>query len=141
MSSLIFPDLNVWLALTVPEHVHYQAAHRWWKRGNERIAFSRFTQMGYLRLLTTAASMGGKPLTIDEAWKAYDRLYKDDRIVFAPEPPAADLHFRKYAAARTSSPKLWGDAWLLAMAEAAGGSVATFDRGLAARGEDCVLLS
>lgn len=141
MSLLNFPDLNVWLALTVSEHVHYRTARHWWGSGHGRIAFSRFTQIGLLRLMTTAAAMGGKPLTIDEAWRAYDRLYSDDRVVFVHDPPEAETHFRKYASARTSSPKLWGDAWLLAVARAAGGALVTFDRALATRGEDCVLLA
>jgi predicted nucleic acid-binding protein len=36
-------------------------------------------------------------------------------------------------------PKLWADAWLLAFAAAAGGTVVTFDRALAARGAHCLL--
>jgi predicted nucleic acid-binding protein len=36
---------------------------------------------------------------------------------------------------------LWADAWLLAVSEAADGTLVTFDRALAARRKDCVLLS
>lgn len=85
--------------------------------------------------------MKGPPLTIDEAWRTYDRLYGDNRVVFVHDPPEADEHFRKYAHGRMPSPKLWGDAWLLAVSEAANGTLVTFDRALAARRKDCVLLS
>ena len=44
------------------------------------IAFSRFTQISVLRLLTTAAAMNGKPLTMGAAWRAYDRLFEDDGL-------------------------------------------------------------
>ena len=42
--------------------------------------FTRFTEISVLRLLTTAAAMDGKPLHMDQAWEAYDRLYDDDRV-------------------------------------------------------------
>lgn len=120
-------------------HVHHLAADRWWNTAASPIAFTRYTQTSVLRLLTTYAAMDGKPLTMDEAWQSYDRFYSDDRITFMPEPPGADALFRKYAAGPTSSPKFWADAWLLAFAEAAGGTVITFDRGLAARGAYCLV--
>jgi predicted nucleic acid-binding protein len=59
MSSLIFPDVNVWLALAAPEHAHADAARRWWKHETNRIVFSRITQLGFLRVMTTAAATDG----------------------------------------------------------------------------------
>ena len=38
-----------------------------------------------------------------------------------------------------ASPKLWAGAWLLALAQAARGTLVTFDRALAARGAHCLL--
>ena len=140
MSSLSFPDVNVWLALAAPEHVHAAAAGRWWERETGRIAFSRFTQLGFLRLMTTAAAMDGKPLTMTEAWRVHDRFYRDDRVAFVPEPAEVETRFREYASGRTASPKLWADAWLLAFARAAGGTLVTLDRALAARGAYCLPL-
>ena len=101
--------------------------------------FTRFTEIGVLRLLTTAAAMDGKPLHMDQAWGAYDKLYDDDRVVFLPEPPGVEAHFRAYTSGRIASPKVWADAWLLAFADAAGGSVVTFDQALSARGAHCLL--
>lgn len=139
MSLLSFPDINVWLALAAPEHVHAAIARRWWEKETGAIAFSRFTHLGFLRLMTTAAVMDGKPLTIAEAWRVYDRLYDDDRVMFVSEPPEVEKLFRKKAAGRSASPKLWADAWLLAVAEAAEGVLVTFDRALASRGANCLL--
>jgi hypothetical protein len=82
------------------------------------IAFSRLTQLGFLRLMTTAAVMDGKPLTITTAWRIYDRLYEDDRVTFVSEPPEAEKRSREKASGRTASPKVWADAWLLALAHA-----------------------
>ena len=139
MRSLIFPDVNVWLALAAPEHVHAAAARRWWENETSRIVFSRITQLGFLRLMTTAAAMDGKPLTMTEAWRVHGWLFEDDRVGFVAEPAEIETHFRDYTADRTASPKLWADAWLLAFAQAAQGTLVTFDRALAARGAHCLL--
>jgi hypothetical protein len=139
MTSLSFPDINVWLALAASEHVHAPAARNWWNKEKGRIAFSRFTQLGFLRLMTTAGAMDGRPLTVTEAWKIHDRFYDDDRVGFIGEPREVEARFRKLASVRTASPKVWSDAWLLAVAEAAEGTVVTFDRALGARGAHCLL--
>lgn len=139
MSSLSFPDINVWLAVATPEHVHSAAAGRWWEQETGTIAFSRFTQHGLLRLLTTSAAMDGKPLTIREAWRVYDRFYDDDRVTFLHEPPRVDERFREKTSQGSASPKLWADAWLLAVADRAEGVVVTFDRALSLRGARCLL--
>jgi toxin-antitoxin system PIN domain toxin len=141
MISLSFPDLNVWLALAAPDHVHAAIARNWWNKEEGRIAFSRFTQLGFLRLMTTAAAMDGRPLSVNEAWRIHDRFYDDDRVAFIAEPLEVETRFRKNASSRTASPKLWSDAWLLAVAEAAAGTVVTFDRALGARGAHCLLSS
>jgi hypothetical protein len=139
MTSLSFPDVNVWLALVSHEHVHSAIARRWWNSSSGQIAFCRLSQLGLLRLLTTAAVMGNKPLSFDAAWRVYDSLLADDRVVFSPEPSRVDTIFRTNATGPASAPKVWADAWLLAIAEAAGGVLVTFDRVLAARGAHCLL--
>ncbi len=109
-------------------------------RRMETIAFCRLTQLGFLRLMTTAAAMDGKPLSIAEAWRVYDRFYEDDRItIFSQEPPEVEKSFREKAAGRTVSPKVWADAWLLAFAQAAEGVLVTFDKALEPRGARCLL--
>jgi len=73
MTSLSFPDVNVWLAVLLADHMHRASARKWWESdASAIIAFSRFTQIGVLRLLTTAAAMSGKPLTLSAAWHACD---------------------------------------------------------------------
>jgi toxin-antitoxin system PIN domain toxin len=140
MTSLSFPDINVWLAVASSEHAHHAAARRWWEEETGQIAFSRLTQMGFLRLMTTAAAMDGRPLSMAEAWRVHDRLLEDDRVTFVPEPAVVETRFRAHACGGAASPKLWADAWLLAFAETAGGFLVTFDRALAARSDRCVLL-
>lgn len=147
MPALSFPDVNVWMSVLLAEHVHHEIAKSWWNSDEfDDICFTRITQMSVLRLLTTSAVMNGKPLTMRSAWKAYDRLFTDDRVRFMPETPGVDSHFRRYASDRVPSPKIWADSWLLAMAESHDGAVVTFDRHLAERAESaakprCILLT
>jgi toxin-antitoxin system PIN domain toxin len=138
-TALSFPDMNVWLALATREHIHSPLASRWWEQEAGAIAFSRLTQLGFLRLTTTAAAMDGRPLTIAQAWRVYDRFYDDDRVLFVAESPEVEQRFREKAVGRQASPKVWGDAWLLAVAEAADGVLVTFDKALGARGAHCLL--
>jgi len=137
--GLSIPDINVWLALAAPEHPHNTLAKLWWHHHDGYIAFVRLSQLGLLRLTTTAAAMGGKPLSIAEAWRVYDRFYEDDRVTFLPEPPEAEKHFRERAVGRAASPKIWADAWMLAMANSAAGMLVTFDKALGGHGAHCLL--
>jgi toxin-antitoxin system PIN domain toxin len=138
MSSLSFPDINVWLALATPEHAHAESAQAWWEEEAGMIAFSRFSQIGFLRLMTTSAAMDGKPLTMAEAWRVHDRFYEDHRVRFVQEPREVERLFRERTPGRTASPKVWADAWLLAIASAVDGRLVTFDGALAQRGAHCL---
>ena len=142
MSSLSFPDVNVWLALVLEGHVHREEATKWWRStDSETVAFIRLTQTGLLRLLTTASAMNGRPLTMPAAWRVYDALFGDDRVAFVDEPSGIDTGFRHSTRSPHASPKLWADAWLLSFAKAAGGTVVTFDRALGSSGRHVLLLS
>ena len=141
MHSLSLPDINVWLAILLADHVHRDAARHWWESDtSEVVAFIRFTQLGVLRLLTTAAAMNNRPLTMQQAWTAYDKLFTDERVGFLDEPPDSEQIFRLHAQQGEASPKLWADAWLVACAEQSQASLVTFDRALATRAEHALLL-
>lgn len=96
--------------------------------------------MSVLRLLTTPAAMNSRPLSMAGAWRAYDRLFHDDRVTWFPEPAGFDDVFRKHASTGRASPKLWADAYLLAFARAHASLLISFDRALARRSPGSVLL-
>ena len=142
MSSLSFPDINVWLALLRADHIHRESALRWWESNkSDVVAFCRLTQLGVLRLLTTAAAMNNKPLNMPEAWRAFDRLFEDDRVAVMSEPHLLEPSFRQFSAVRNSSPKVWADAYLLAFAAGSNATFVTFDKALSNRGARCLLLA
>jgi len=129
------------MALLLENHVHRAAARRWLESTESNlIGFLRLTQISVLRLLTTAAAMNGKPLSMPQAWAACDALFGDDRVAFVGEPAGTETAFRRYTRHKHPSPKLWADAWLLACAECAGGVVVTLDQALAARARHTLLL-
>ena len=97
MSLLSIPDINVWLAIVLADHVHRESAKKWWQQdSSDVLAFVRLTQMGFLRLLTTAAAMNSQPLSMSEAWATYDRLFTDERVAFLDEPRGLEMSFRRH---------------------------------------------
>lgn len=142
LKSFLFPDLNVWIALTSRRHLHSAAATQWYAGLEEtRLAFCRYTQMGFLRLLTTEAVMGVDVLTQARAWAAYDEWLIGGNTVFLEEPPRLEYIYRSLARKSVSSPKEWADAYLIAFSTASEIRLVTFDRGLKSRMSDAVLLS
>jgi toxin-antitoxin system PIN domain toxin len=132
--TLLFFDLNIWLALSDVGNSHNATAWQWLNQlpDDARLIFSRYTQLGLLRLLTNPAVMGDQTLTLREAWAVYDQWLQDPRVEFYPEPRNLEAAFRQATqpfAARQAS-KWVGDCWLLAFAEAAKAQLVTFDRAL-----------
>jgi uncharacterized protein len=140
MTKRFFPDVNVWFALSVADHPHHASALTWWEKQSSLAGFCLLTQLGLLRLLTTASAMGGLPLTNAEAWAVYDSLLADSRVRVFPELPALDDRFRTLSALRQPSPKVWVDAYLAAHAAANEATLVTFDQAFTSYGIDCRIL-
>ena len=129
-----FPDLNVWLALSDGGHAHNAPAWAWINNlaPDDRLIFSRYTQIGLLRLLTNKAVMGDQTHTLSQAWAVYDRWLTDPRVEFSPEPPQVGESFRVATepfGAQAAS-KWVGDCWLLAFAQTTHSRLITFDQAL-----------
>ena len=131
MTSSLFPDVNVWLALTHERHIHHPAAARWFESlEGATLYFCRFTQIGLLRLLTTQAVMGDEVMQQRQAWRVYRRWCDDARVAFQTEPETSEFEswFEKFSEAPAPSTKLWADAYLAAFARTCGFTVVTFDK-------------
>jgi uncharacterized protein len=136
-SSFLFPDINVWLALSYQRHIHYPSARGWFEQldDHSRVCFCRFTQLGLLRLLTTSAVMGeDEVLSQTQAWSVYDRWIEDDRVLYVEESSSLERRFRSLTRQERPAPKDWGDSFLYAFAETAGLRLVTFDQGLRQKG-------
>lgn len=132
--TLFFPDLNVWLALSVEAHSHSADAWKWINLlpREARLIFSRYTHVGLLRLLTNRSVMGDRTLTLRKAWDVYDRWLEDPRVEFYPEPRDIESGFRRTTEpfAGKDASKWVGDCYLLAYAQESHATLVTFDGGL-----------
>ena len=141
--SFLFPDVNVWVALTYGGHFHHNAAKSWFENldSDSCVCFCRFTQLSLLRLLTTQAVMGkDEVMTQAEAWEAYDQWKQDGRIGFVEEPSEIELSFRSRSSEHHSRPKNWADAYLAAFATVSGMQFVTFDRAFHGKLEKLLIL-
>jgi uncharacterized protein len=129
-----FPDLNVWLALSVAGHTHSADAWAWANLlpREAQLIFCRYTHIGLLRLLTNHAVMGEQTLTLHKAWSVYDRWLADPRVDFYPEPRDADGELRRVTEPFGLKPasKWISDGWLLASSNGLQSTLVTFDKAL-----------
>jgi len=122
------PDVNVWVALTAPEHPHHQEALNYWRTASApRIAFCSATMMGLLRVLTSPHVLGTDPLTTAEAWATYRDWRRDKAVVYAGEPVRCQLKLDDYVQNGFVRPKIWSDAYLAAFAESGDMRLVSFD--------------
>lgn len=141
-TSSVFPDVNVWLALTSARHVHYVVASDWFSdvADTSRFYFCRHTQLALLRLLTSETVMGVDVMSQAQAWDAYDGWIQDDRVDFLDEPAALEGRFRGATRSRRPAMKDWSDAYLAAFAGAAHLTLVTFDRAMRTKARPVILL-
>jgi hypothetical protein len=141
--SFLFPDLNVWVALTYTKHAHYECAHRWYVNLPEdaHLFFCRFTQIGFLRLVTTAAVMGDEVLDQAAAWRLYDHWLGEGGASWVEEPASLERVFRSLSRSNDIAPKSWADAYLVAFATVSGMRFVTFDQGFKGKVEKLLILT
>jgi toxin-antitoxin system PIN domain toxin len=130
---MILVDVGVWLAAIWGRHVHYPVASNWLNRQAEDLVFCRVTQMGLLRLLSNPAIMGDDSVNRSQAWRLFDQLWSDERVLWADEPDELDAVWRAISARDDKSHKLWTGDYLAAFAQASGLTLATLDRKLPGR--------
>jgi len=137
------PDVNVWIALAAERHTHHRVARHWFSNlQDEKLAFCRVTQLGFLRLLTNQHVMQEEVMSPDEAWQAYRVLRLDRRIGYAAEPNELPETWQAFTEGPRISPNLWTDAYLCAFANAARLTLVTLDAKIPAREDvSCLLLS
>ena len=130
---MILVDVGVWLAAVWGRHVHYPVASVWVNGQADHLVFCRVTQMGLLRLVSNPAIMGGDAVDRSQAWRLFDQLWSDERVLWAEEPDGLDAVWRAISARDDKSHELWTDDYLAAFAQASDLALATLDRKLPGR--------
>jgi hypothetical protein len=96
-------------------------------------------KLGLLRLLTNPKVMGNDILHLAGTLEVYDRWLEDPRVELVAEPRATESKFRQSIVplAPQAATKTIADCYLIGFAEAAGGQLVTFHRGLASAARSC----
>ena len=142
-SGIKLADANVWLALAFSDHVHHDAARRWFDVQADGVcAFCRLTQLALLRHLTNSKIMGKFVQSQQQAWTAYDALCSDPRVIFLAEPNEVNSEFRSLSQSSSPSHHRWTDAYLAALSKLTVAQLVTFDGGFSSfTGLDLLLLA
>ncbi|OGS81748.1 MAG: DNA-binding protein [Gallionellales bacterium GWA2_59_43] len=122
-------DVNVLVALIDPAHVQHDAAHDWFaKHGKKAWATCPLTQNGVMRIVGHARypNSPGTPAAVAQLMAGLCTL---PCHVFWPDDISL-LDTKKLDASRILSSAQVTDSYLLALACAHGGKLATFDRRL-----------
>ena len=123
-------DANIWLGAAFSDHLHHAKAKTWFEDQSIGIcAFCRVTRTALLRHLTNSKIMGSFVQSQQDAWRNFDRLANDPRVVFLPEPPGLEEAFRRYSRASSPSRTVCTDAYLTAFALQHQAQLVTFDKG------------
>jgi uncharacterized protein len=130
---IYLPDVNVWIALASDRHVHHLSAKRWVDEiRKEQIAFCRISELGFFRLLTNRHVMQDEVLEPVQAWRTYENMRADPRIIFLPEAAGFSEQWRKAGIEVSGGPNGWTDAYLAVFAHQANATIVTFDCGFKA---------
>ena len=123
-------DVNVLIALFDPDHPHFDAAHRWFVANEDNgWATCPLTENGVIRILSNPAYS----VTAITAKQVHERLserYNDDGHHFWPDSVSLTDVMFDLTAVRSRDVT---DVYLLGLAVAHGGRLATFDSRIPAR--------
>lgn len=116
-------DINVLLALVDPAHVHHTLADRWFSKA-EAWATCAITENGFVRILSNPAYPGVhlRPVEAAALLSAFTRVRKH-----AFFHDVVTLRDRRRFYLEKVAPAQLTDVYLLGLAVAAGGVLATFD--------------
>lgn len=121
------PDINVWLALAVKEHLHHMPAMRYWlNEAAAPVCFCRVTMLGLVRLLSQPKVMGASALSLQAAMQAFQGWLELPGVRWVDEPAECSRTLTDVVA-QGLAPRLWTDAYLAAFARSANLRVISFD--------------
>ncbi len=128
MVAVDLPDVNVWVALSSPSHVHFARAQRYWnEEAAGQVAFCTQTVLGLVRVLSLLPDTRGRLLSVTLAWNVYQEWRQEDGVLLAFEPTEHLDALDRLVEANLVWPRTWSDAYLTAFALASGYRLVTFD--------------
>lgn len=122
------PDVNVWVALGVPDHPHHAAAAAYWRAASgRRLRFCRTTHLGMLRILSQPAAMRERALDTRSVWLAGQQVLAQPGVAMEAEPAGLDALLARWTDTLRWPARMWTNAYLAAFASAAHLRLVSFD--------------
>lgn len=122
-------DVNVLVALFDPDHVHHDAAHTWFASSRDTgWATCAITENGFVRVVSNPRYPGGRTTAADAAGLLRQLCGSAEHRFWPASVSIRDEERFDYR--RLGGHRRVTDLWLLALAVAQGGCLATFDRGI-----------
>lgn len=126
-------DVNIWLALVYDYHAHHELVLHWFETlPNQTALCCRIVQLALFRLLTNPSVMQSRVKAKSEAWRIWDQLLSDERVMFLAEPDDLEAEMRRLTKTQPAGHKQWMDAYLAAFAICSHLEIATVDQGFRA---------
>jgi hypothetical protein len=125
-------DVNVLVSLAWPNHVHHEAAQKWFRtRDSHPWATTPITESGFVRVSSNRSALL-TAVTPAEAWALLERIRGIPEHVFLPDDVERVFGDGGIDPLLVVSHRLVTDAHLLAVARRHGARLATLDRGVRA---------
>jgi toxin-antitoxin system PIN domain toxin len=123
------PDINLWIALSSPDHPHHEVADRYWReQSQDYLAFNSTTMLGLVRVGSTAPMLTGKPLSLAAAWKLYQDWRGMEQVAFLVESAATGQILDRWISNGLVTTRTLTDAYLAAFALGSNCRMVTFDQ-------------
>ena len=128
-NSADLPDLNVWLALATPDHVHHQQAVAYWKEQSaEEVPFCTVTALGLVRLVRQPKAMGSAVKSAQGASALLQAFCQQPGVRMAAVASDGWDVFHQLMGKEDLPARLCTDTYLAALAISNGWRLVSFDR-------------
>jgi toxin-antitoxin system PIN domain toxin len=125
-------DINVLVALFDPDHVHHDVAHDWFaEQGRAGWATCPITESGFVRVLSNPACRGTLTRAADVAERLRRFCRSGGHVFWSGDVSLLDASV--FDLSQIAGHRQFTDVYLLGLAHARGGVLATFDRGIPIR--------
>ena len=128
MVAVDLPDINVWIALSAPEHAHRIRADRYWhESAPEMVVFNIVTMLGLVRISSNAPLFHGSAKTPIGAWMQFQKWMDLPGTSFMEDSPEVRKTLDTIIHSGVVTGKTFTDAYLAAFAISNGLRLVSFD--------------
>lgn len=132
VSEIDFPDVNVWVALSLPHHeAHGRAKQYFESEAAPQLRFHPVTALGLARVTSHLMRPVWGQETCARSWNLLRDWFRQPQTGWQTEPDSAWVVLSGLVSHGVVQPRTWTEAYLAAVAMTSGLRLITFDRGFA----------